>query len=319
MDDGQSGAILTPLSLPTQLLQPVCAMGASQSRVQTQPVAAPPASTSATTTPAPEREPWPKREVLRTLRDGSTVLVVPPRDDMSLASPPFVLHAASMLLLSCAAPFAAEAWVIPAGAAPAALPPRSGRLRHRAGWLALGAGCTGIAAALVRSHTVHGNVRRAFTYRAAIDSMVLDSEYPGTMAFMYALVFIPVGIFIEPAAALNTVADAVTTGAALALPPLLAATSAARALRIGPTEATDAAELRRWAALGALRPKAQHMLAFSAVAIKLLSLFVPPRTFLMPPPRPWFSNEERTKEAEERREQRKRRRWLHNYDDEDKP
>ena len=294
-------------------------MGGSQSRSETQPAAKLPESTSATTTPAQKIEPWPTREVLRTLHDGSTFVVVPARADISPFSPPFMLHAASILVMNCALPRPPEAGTVPAAAAPAVLPPRSGRLPHRAGWLALGAGCAGITAALVRSHTVRGNVRRALTYTTALDTFILDNESPGLTSFMYALVFIPAGIMIEPMAAYNFVADAATTAAALALPPLLAATSVSRALRIEPTERLDATELRRWAALGALRPGVEHVIGLAAVGIKLLSLFVPPRTFLMPPPRPWFFYDERSKEEDKRRKRGKRRRWLHNYDDEDKP
>lgn len=132
---------------------------------------------------------------------------------------------------------------------------------------------------------------------------------------MYACAVVPLGMTIEPSAVGHCAADVATTAAALALPPLLAATAGVRALRPGRTEHLDAAEMRRWAALGHHLPQEALEACAFGIAIKLLSIFVPPRTFVITPSR-WFW-EPREESDEERRKKLRRRRWLHQYDDDE--
>ena len=204
-----------------------------------------------------------------------------------------------------------------APAASAAAAPRAGGLLDRVGWLALGAGCAGIAFAATNSTTARDNVRRTMRLTTGIDYLhvLVDAENPGILAFMYACAVVPLGMTIEPSAVGHCAADVATTAAALALPPLLAATAGVRALRPGRTEHLDAAEVRRWAALGHHLPQEALEACAFGIAIKLLSLFVPPRTFVITPSR-WFW-EPREESDEERRKKLRRRRWLHQYDDEE--
>ena len=265
--------------------------------------------------------------MVRTLRDGSTVVVVPPRLDVSPFSVPFLLNASSLMLVAGGVFSAVEAsknraWApaasaaaAAASAASAAAAPRAGGLLDRAGWLALGAGCAGIAFAATNSTTARDNVRRTMRLTTGIDYLVLDAEYPGILAFMYACAVVPLGTTIEPCALGHCAVDVATTAAALALPPLLAATAGVRALRPGRTERLDAAEMRRWAALGHQPPQEALKACAFGIAIKLLSLFVPPRTFVITPSR-WFW-EPREESDEERRNKLRRRRWLHQYDDDE--
>lgn len=158
-------------------------MGASHSRAQAQPAAAPTASTSPAKDSSSAKQLWPFHEGVRTLRDGSTVVVVPPRLDVSPFSVPFLLNASSLMLVAGGVFSAVEASKnrAKAPAASAAAAPRAGRLLDRVGWLALGAGCAGIAFAATNSTTARDNVRRTMRLTTGIDYLhvLVDAENSG--------------------------------------------------------------------------------------------------------------------------------------------
>ena len=244
---------------------------------------------------------WERRElpdVVHVNEDGSRVVRIPPRCDRSHNSLPGILTQVSAILFATAAGIgymrhvqqiatggrsAAAAAATTRAAAAAAAPPA--RLLDRVGWLALAAGSlvpTALAAA--RSPTFTDNANESLRFTTMYDSQAANG-HGGAVMFMYVLIA-PVMIIAELPYVGLSFSDQACTVCSLALTPGLACGALRHATqRVGAPRLGRAA-LHRWATFG-LHGTGWGELGVAAAGLKLASLFVPPRTCVLPPPWWW--------------------------------